>query len=96
MDVLFEENLLNAEKSKLLYGKPKLIDRVQLSKVRGMLLGVPIGDALGSPFEGKPPSEENFRMINDYLPEAHITDDIQLTFWTIEVFLERNGSTRKP
>ncbi|WP_157721609.1 ADP-ribosylglycohydrolase family protein [Thermococcus pacificus] len=89
MDVLFEEDLINAEQSKLLYSKPKLIDRVQLSKVRGMLLGVPIGDALGSPFEGRPPSEENFRMINDYLPEAHITDDTQLTFWTLEVFSER-------
>lgn len=70
-------------------GKPRRIDCVQLSKVEGMLFGVPIGDALGSPFEGKPPSKENFRMIHDYLPEAHITDDTQLTFWTLEVFLER-------
>ena len=89
MDILFEENLINAEQPKLLYSKPRRIDRLQLSKVDGMLFGVPIGDALGSPFEGKPPSEENFRMINGYLPKAHITDDTQLTFWTLEVFLGR-------
>jgi len=89
MDILFEENLINAEQPKLLYAKPRRIDCVQLSKVDGMLFGVPIGDALGSPFEGKPPSKENFKMIHDYLPEAHITDDTQLTFWTLEVFLRR-------
>ncbi len=88
MDILFEENLINAEQSKLLYSKPRRIGCVQLGKVEGMLFGVPIGDTLGSPFEGKPPSEGNFRVINDYLPEAHITDDTQLTFWTLEVFLE--------
>lgn len=67
-------------------------------RVRGMLLGVAIGDALGNTTESINPAERRrrFGIIRDYLPSVHGTalrpgvpsDDTQLTFWTVEQLLE--------
>jgi ADP-ribosyl-[dinitrogen reductase] hydrolase len=67
-------------------------------KVEGMLLGVAIGDALGSTTEGQLPDERRAAHgeIMDYLPNRHAggqavglpSDDTQLAFWTVEVLLQ--------
>ncbi len=68
-------------------------------RVRGMLLGLAIGDALGNTSEGMLPWQrrERFGEIRHYLPNRHASwqavglpsDDSQMTFWTLEVLLER-------
>lgn len=68
-------------------------------RIRGMLLGLAIGDALGNTSEGFTPAEraERFGEIHDYLPNDHAggrrvglpSDDSQLAFWTLESLLER-------
>ncbi|MEQ1691774.1 MAG: ADP-ribosylglycohydrolase family protein [Gemmatimonas sp.] len=72
---------------------PDLADRI-----RGMLLCVAIGDALGNRSESRSPQRrfEEFGHITDYLPNRHVrgrrvgtpSDDTQLTFWTVEHLLE--------
>jgi len=68
-------------------------------RVRGMLLGLAIGDALGNTSEGMLPPNRQARYgeIRDYLPnflgdERSVglpSDDTQLAFWTLEHLLER-------
>ncbi|WP_167889914.1 ADP-ribosylglycohydrolase family protein [Thermococcus sp. 18S1] len=88
MDVLFDAELINAERSKLLYKTLKPIEKISLDKIEGMLLGVPIGDALGNPLEGRAPNMERQELLTTYPPSAHITDDTQLTFWSLEILLK--------
>lgn len=88
MDALFDAGVINAEQSEVLYKKLSAPSEVPLSKIKGMLLGVAIGDALGAPIEGKPPEEPGMKVLSRYFPTSHITDDTQLTFWSLEVFLE--------
>jgi ADP-ribosyl-[dinitrogen reductase] hydrolase len=67
-------------------------------RVRGMLLGIAIGDALGNTSESMNPSERTaeYGTIRNYLPNRHAggravglpSDDSQLTFWTVEHLLE--------
>ena len=69
------------------------------SRVRGMMLGLAIGDALGNTSEGMNPSQRRAAHgeIRDYLPNWHLhtqgidqqqlglpSDDTQLAFWTLE------------
>lgn len=70
---------------------------IDFGSVRGMMLGLAIGDALGAPTEGMFPEERRSRFgdIEDYQPnrddgrEVGIpTDDSQLAFWTVEQLLE--------
>lgn len=68
-------------------------------RIRGMLLGVAIGDALGATSEGHTPATRRakFGEIRSYLPNRWAdgasvglpTDDTQLTFWTLESLLDR-------
>ena len=70
-------------------------------RVRGMLLGLAIGDALGNTSEGLTAADRESRYgeITDYLPNLHAdsrrvglpSDDSQLAFWTLESLLD-NGS----
>lgn len=67
-------------------------------RLRGMLLGVAIGDALGNTTESINPSQRRERHgeITDYLPNPRAdelelgvpSDETQLTFWTVESLLE--------
>ncbi|GBD24669.1 ADP-ribosyl-[dinitrogen reductase] glycohydrolase [bacterium HR29] len=66
-------------------------------RVAGMLLGVAIGDALGNPSESMLPAERRRRFgeIRDYaipqdsiVPRGRPSDDAQLTFRTVEGFVE--------
>jgi ADP-ribosyl-[dinitrogen reductase] hydrolase len=68
-------------------------------RVRGMLLGLAIGDSLGNTSEGMKPAERHrvYGTIRDYLPNRREdmlpvglpSDDTQLTFWTVESLLRR-------
>lgn len=85
MSLLFQLGLINAREGDFLYKTPPKIN-VSSEKILGMLYGVAIGDALGSPYEGKRPKPE---IVRAYATRSHITDDTQMTFWTVEVLLPK-------
>jgi ADP-ribosylglycohydrolase len=72
--------------------------RVAADRIRGMLLGLAIGDALGNTSEGMLPHRRRMHHgeVRDYLPNRHASgarvglpsDDTQLAFWTLEHLLE--------
>ena len=74
---------------------------VEPDRLRGMMLGLAIGDALGNTSESLTAAERESRYgeIRDYLPNPHSagrrvglpSDDSQLAFWTLESLLERGG-----
>lgn len=81
-----------------LLGSPKKLVNVDADKLRGMLLGLAIGDALGNTSESKLPEKrfELYGEVRDYLPNKRAkhepvgtpSDDTQMAFWTIEHLLE--------
>ncbi len=85
MSMLFQLGLINAKEVAFLYKKPQKIG-TSPDRIIGMLYGVAIGDALGSPYEGKIPKLD---LIRTYTSRSHITDDTQMTFWTVETLLSR-------
>jgi ADP-ribosyl-[dinitrogen reductase] hydrolase len=72
--------------------------RVAADRIRGMLLGLAIGDALGNTSEGMLPHARrmHFGDVRDYRANRHAggarvglpSDDTQLAFWTLEHLLE--------
>ena len=72
---------------------------IQADRIRGMLLGLAIGDALGNTSEGLGAADRLDRHgeISDYLPNPAAggrrvglpSDDSQLAFWMLESLLER-------
>ena len=78
-------------------GKP-VTGAVTPDRIRGMLLGLAVGDALGNTSESLTAHEraERYGEIRDYLPNRHAggrraglpSDDSQLAFWTLESLLE--------
>lgn len=100
MRFLFSKNVIRAIESDFIYSTPQLTSNIDCDKIRGMLLGIAIGDSLGKPVEGKTPKRklEKYGEVRDYLPTRRSnnkplgvpTDDTQMAFWTIEVILE-NG-----
>ena len=81
---------------------PGRIERDDLqSSVRGMLLGLAIGDALGNTTESMSPRERAMLVgeIDDYLPNRYAegkprgvpSDDTQLAVWAMEVMLEEGA-----
>ncbi len=62
-------------------------------KIKGGLLGVAIGDALGFPFEGLSREEMASKSLDNYssgpYPPGTWSDDTSLTFCTVESLLER-------
>ena len=77
---------------------PVANSRTRCDRVRGMLLGLAIGDALGNTSEGMLPLERKLKYgeIRDYLPNRYSdgrrvglpSDDTQLAFWLLEHLLE--------
>ncbi|WP_156786058.1 ADP-ribosylglycohydrolase family protein [Archaeoglobus veneficus] len=101
MKFLFSEGIIRAKNAPFLYSTPEVTKNIDWDKIKGMLLGVAIGDSLGYPVEGIPPNYKlkRYGEITDYIPTKRSdwkpigvpTDDTQLTFWTVEVLLENNG-----
>ncbi len=64
-----------------------------LQQVKGGLLGVAIGDALGFPFEGLSREEMASKSLDNYslglYPQGTWSDDTSLTFCTVESLLEK-------
>lgn len=86
-------------RSSLLHGPgDPVAGPVPPDRIRGMLLGLAIGDALGNTSEGMTPSHRAsvHGEIGDYLPNRRAdasrvglpSDDTQLAFWTLESLLE--------
>src|SRR5437588_5399928 len=75
------------------------VQRVSEDRVRGMLMGLAIGDSLGNTTEGQLPRHrrESHGEIRDYLPNWHAdnravgvpSDDTQLAFWTLEHLIDK-------
>ncbi|MDP9350047.1 MAG: ADP-ribosylglycohydrolase family protein [Chloroflexota bacterium] len=71
--------------------------RTTADRLRGMMLGIAVGDALGNLTEAMNPPDrkEQYGEITDYLPNCHAggrcvgtpSDDTQLAFWTLESLL---------
>jgi ADP-ribosylglycohydrolase len=95
---IITEGFLPAKLALLQGPKDRVAGPLDADRVRGMLLGLAIGDALGNASEGLTAAEreERFGEIRDYLPNPHAggtrvglpSDDTQLTFWTLESLLE--------
>jgi ADP-ribosyl-[dinitrogen reductase] hydrolase len=74
---------------------------ISWDRVRGMMLGLAIGDSLGNTSESMRPHHRRERHgeIRDYLPNWYASDrpvgvpsdDTQLAFWTLEHLLELDG-----
>jgi ADP-ribosyl-[dinitrogen reductase] hydrolase len=96
---LFKEEKIHVERSDFLLEKPcAMSEKFSFSKVRGMLLGLCIGDSLGNTSESMGPGRRHkaHGEIRDYLPNRHLrgkaaglpSDDTQLAFWTLEQLIE--------
>jgi ADP-ribosylglycohydrolase len=99
--LVISEGFLPA-KSALLQGPvERVMGPVPPDRIRGMMLGLAIGDALGNTSEGLRPADrtELCGEIRDYLRNDAAanqcvglpSDDTQLAFWTLESLLERGG-----
>lgn len=76
---------------------------VDVDRVRGMLLGLAIGDSLGNRSESIYPADRRslFGEFRDYVPHPFAggravglpSDDTQLAFWTVEHLLEHGSLT---
>ena len=99
LEQLLREGAVRLQPSPFLSMQPApLPSNFSFDRIEGMLLGLAIGDALGTTTESMLPDErhQRFGEITDYLPNRHVvgqrvglpSDDSQLSFWTLEVLLE--------
>lgn len=96
---IITEGFLPAKLALLQGPRDRVTGPVPDDRIRGMLLGLAIGDALGNTSEGLTAAERaaEFGEIRDYLPNGNAggtraglpSDDTQLAFWTLESLLER-------
>jgi ADP-ribosyl-[dinitrogen reductase] hydrolase len=102
LDRLFEEGGIDIRRGRIFETSPQGLARpVDWDRVRGMMLGLAIGDALGRGSEGKLPAARRARYgeIRHYLPNKHVggrrvgtpSDDTQLAFWTLEQMIADRG-----
>jgi ADP-ribosyl-[dinitrogen reductase] hydrolase len=99
LDELFARNQLPIRRGAIFDFCPAPLDLLELrrhQRIEGMLLGVAVGDALGHSTEWKFDSEtrhRQFGLILDHVAPPNstpgrISDDTQLTFWTVERLLK--------
>jgi ADP-ribosylglycohydrolase len=98
---VISEGFLPARSALLQGPREPVSGPVAPSRIRGMLLGLAIGDALGNTTESLPVQEREARYgeIRDYLPNSRSSghrvglpsDDSQLAFWTLESLLACRG-----
>jgi len=98
---IISEGFLPAKLALLQGPKDRVKGPVAADRIRGMLLGLAIGDALGNTSEGMSAAERDARFgeIRDYLPNEHAngtrvglpSDDSQLAFWTLESLLDHGA-----
>ncbi len=98
LDWLFEPGRIAVERAPLFDAPPSPAGAVDFDRVRGMMLGLAIGDALGNTSESLSPAQRRtfFGEVRDYLPNPFAdgrrvglpSDDTQLAFWTLERLLD--------
>ena len=98
---VISEGFLPARSALLQGPRDPVSGPVSPSRIRGMLLGLAIGDALGNTSESLTATDRAARYgeIRDYLPQSGSSghrvglpsDDSQLAFWTLESLLECDG-----
>ena len=98
---VISEGFLPARSALLQGPREAVYGPIAADRIRGMLLGLAIGDALGNTSEGLSALERHaqYGEIRDYLPNSRSaghrvglpSDDSQLAFWTLESLLEREG-----
>jgi ADP-ribosylglycohydrolase len=98
---VISEGYLPARSALLQGPREPVTGTAQPDRIRGMLLGLAIGDALGNTSEGLTADQRADRHgeIRDYLPNPRAaghraglpSDDSQLAFWTLESLLECAG-----
>lgn len=99
LEDLFTQRVIELDDAPLIWEQPDPPDR-QLDfhdRVRGMMLGLAVGDALGRPTEGHKPARRAklHGEVRDYVIKRHTleavgtpSDDTQMAFWTLEQLLE--------
>ena len=98
---VISEGFLPARSGLLQGPVERVTNSVPPDRIRGMLLGLAIGDALGNTSESLTAADREacHGEIRDYLPNTHAagrrvglpSDDSQLAFWTVESLLDCGG-----
>lgn len=97
LEYFFETKHIPIRRGSIFKSSSTQPSEISFHKVRGMMLGLAIGDALGAPSEGMLPDNRRAKYgdIRDYQPNRDDgrrvgipTDDSQLAFWTLEQMLE--------
>lgn len=101
LEELFQKGKINLRRGDLFYNRPEpMPEWFDFDRVKGMMLGLAIGDSLGKPTEGMlhKSRKARFGEIRDYLPTRHSngpvgmpSDDTQLAFWTLEQMIIDRG-----
>lgn len=96
---LINQDRLDINWSPLFDTEPKLKEQIPIDRLRGMLLGLAIGDSLGNTSEAMLPATRFQRHgeIRNYRKNRHAhnrnvglpSDDTQMTFWTLESIVEQ-------
>ncbi len=95
---LQNHSLINIENCDFMQTQVQGISNIDVKRIKGMLIGVAVGDALGASTESMLPEKryEKYGEITNYIKKngkivSYHTDDTQLTFWTLNSLLRNNG-----
>lgn len=100
LDFFFRTGHIPINRGTIFDSEPNAETAVEFDDIRGMMLGLAVGDSLGAPTEGMLPDRRRSKHgdIRDYQPNRANgqrtglpTDDSQMAFWTLEQLLEDDG-----